>query len=409
MNKTFVTIVPHIDNIELRKDTGQLPYHFGKLSNVQTKLVTYFYTLEGGRKLGASSIPPESSAEIDYNYPYLKSETRGLNILFLPFKGRRQFFEKAILDYLNAESKNIDVLNLFHFSAENVFYCLFYKLRNPKGKIYIKLDIDVLFYKSRKNFFNVGGKFGFIKNWVSSKILLPLFFNKVTLFSAESKEGLEYFTNRFPLSKNKTILIYNGVDRERIETLAQGLLPFEKKENIVIVVGPPGDVNKNHTFLLQALKNIDLGAWKIYFVGKIINDFDIYINKFFLENPQLKESIIFTGHISDPLELYKLYNKSKIFCMPSLGEGFPLSAVEAATFGNVLLLSENIYSYNALTNNGEGGEKFSLQNTHDLELKITKLFSESDTLYKKHQFITQYAQREFDWKQIVKKIKNYLD
>ena len=108
MAKRFVTIVPHIENLELRKDTGQIPYHFYKELGYESTLVSYFYTLKGGRKAGPVKFPPTIREEIIKDYPFLDSEVKGLKMHFLPYDGRERFYEKAIKKYIEIEAKNID-------------------------------------------------------------------------------------------------------------------------------------------------------------------------------------------------------------------------------------------------------------------------------------------------------------
>src|ERR1700743_3640868 len=172
----FVTIVPHVENLELRKDTGQIPYQLYNLCGYDSTLVTYFFTLEGRRKNGPVNEPPSDKQTISENYPYLTSEVPGLKLHFLKNKGRGKFYEKAIFDYLLGNAKKIDVLNLFHFNAENIFYSIIYKFLNPKGRLYLKLDIDIEYYKSRKHFFNTAGPLANFKIFVWEKVIYRIFF-----------------------------------------------------------------------------------------------------------------------------------------------------------------------------------------------------------------------------------------
>ncbi len=404
MNKTFVTIVPHIENLELRKDTGQIPYHFYKTLGYDATLVSYFYTLKGGREAGPVTNPPTNKLEIEKNYPYLNTEVPGLKIHFLQNLGRGKFYEKTIYSYVKNNAKNITILNLFHLTAENIFYSLLYKFYNPKGKIYLKLDIDIAYYQTQKNIFNTNSVLGKIKKQIYSFLLLPLFFKLVHIISAESDAGLDYFTNRYKLSAKKILLIPNGVDSERLATIVPHRLSLNEKENIIISVGRIGNSQKNHSLLLNALTKIDLKDWKVYFVGPIAVSFKSDIENFKQQHPQLVNKVMFTGLIDEPEKLYQLYNRSKIFCMPSLWEGFPLAAVEAAHFGNVLLLSEEIYAFNTLSNFGLGGEKFSTIDDKQLSNLLTKYINEPKLLAQKQEQILTHAVNNFEWAKIVKKI-----
>jgi hypothetical protein len=123
---TFVTIFTDTENFHLVKDVGQLPYFMYKTEGYDAELISYKNNEE---------------------YPYLNKEVKGLKLNFIPNKGRLLYFELGILSYLWSFSKSITVLNLFHFKKDHLLYLLLYKTLNPKGKSYIKLDMDILFFK----------------------------------------------------------------------------------------------------------------------------------------------------------------------------------------------------------------------------------------------------------------------
>ena len=101
MSTRFTTIVAHIENLELRKDTGQIPYQFQKILNGNSTLVSYYYSLNGGRKLGPVQNPPLNEVDISKDYPYMKSEVPGLRLHFLKYNGRGRFYEKEVYSHIN--------------------------------------------------------------------------------------------------------------------------------------------------------------------------------------------------------------------------------------------------------------------------------------------------------------------
>lgn len=405
--KKFVTIVPHIENQELRKDTGQIPYHFHKVLGFDSTLVTYFYTLQGGRSKGSIDIPPTNETTIHTEYPYLSSEVPGLKLHFLKNKGRGKFYEKSIADYIKKNSRSIDILNLFHFNTENIFYSILYKLLNPKGKIYLKLDIDLNYYKSRPYFFNTNSILFPLKKIVVEKLIYRLFFSVIDVLSAESKLGLDYFKNRFNVQEKKMLIIPNGVDKNRVNELIIQK-PIREKENIIITVGRIGTAEKNNKLLLDALKVTDLKDWKVFFIGKIEPAFEKEIAEFYRSNPSLSERVIFTGKINDPVELYEYYNNAKVFCLTSREEGFPLSACEAAFFGNYLILSDSIYGFNELSNNGQFGVSLNCdisQFSQSIQFIINQ---PPEYLISRCDGIKKYADEKLCWQSIIPNMKNKL-
>jgi len=404
----FTTIVLHIENLELRKDTGQIPYHFGKIEGFDSTLVSYYYSKENGSRSDPYLTLPVDTASVLKDYPYLNSEVPGLDIHFLPYKGRGRFYEKAVYDYLAQNAKQIDCLNLFHFGMENIFYTILYKLKNPGGKVYLKLDINVPYYEGRANFFNAGVKFSGLKSWFVNHLLQPLFFKMVHTISAESAYGLKYFRDRFKVPENKMALIPNGIDEESVK--ATGVIPlsFEEKENLIITVGKIGDHGKNNRMLLNSLADIDLKDWKVYFIGGVENGFEEEVNLFITKYPQLKGKVFLTGRIDNPAALYSYYNRAKIFCLTSLHEGFPLSACEAAYFGNYLILTDTITCFPELTNSGQFGSPVKIDDFLELGKTMALLINCQQRLKNASEGMAEYAKKKLTWQAIIPELNKRL-
>jgi glycosyltransferase involved in cell wall biosynthesis len=404
----FVTIVKHIENLELRKDTGQIPYHIGKISGVVSSLVSYYYTLKGGVDQGPVLIPPMMNVGVDY--PFLETEVKGLGLHFLQYEGRGKFYDKSIYRYLLKNSSKIDVLHLFHFNAENIFYTLLYKILNPTGKVYLKLDINIPFYKSREHFFNIHkNTFGRVKIFLISSILQPLFFRLVHTISAESKIGATYFAERFKIPSKKMFLLQNGVDREKIDVYIPKTKNFQEKENLIITVGKIGTKEKNNEMLLKALSTIELTDWKVLFIGGIEDEFKSIIDVFFKENPEKIDQVIFTGRINSAPALYDCYNKAKIFCLTSINEGFPLAACEAAYFGNHLILTEQIVCFDELTDNGKYGKKIKKDNVQELAGYLKQLMGNEEKLKESCEMTKAHALANLTWQALIPKLYNRLN
>jgi len=403
----FVTIVTHIENLELRKDTGQLPYHMGKIPGVFSSLVSYYYTLKGGRNQGPVLLPPMN---VNEDYPFLETEVKGLDLNFLEYEGRDSFFDKSVYHYLLKNSKKIDVLNLFHFSSENIFYTLVYKTLKPTGKVYLKLDIDIPYYKSKEHFFNIPkNAIGQAKLLVYSKIIQPLFFGLIHTISAESKVGAAYFGQRFKISPKKIFLLQNGVDKNRIEGYIPKAKSFHEKENVLLTVGRIGTRQKNNEMLLDALSLVNLGNWKVLFIGNIEETFKPTIDGFFEKNPGKKDQVIFTGHLDAAPELYGYYDKAKIFCLTSEDEGFPISACEAAFFGNHLVLTDRIDCFDELTDNGKYGTKVKRNDAQELAGYLTQLIENQEQLKDDCEKMKAHAFANLTWQALIPKLYDRLN
>jgi glycosyltransferase involved in cell wall biosynthesis len=392
--KTFVTFIAHGDNAELRKDTGQVPYQMHRLLGYEATLVTYFYG-KMGRAGGIIDNPPSNEIAIDDCYPHLKTETPDLKIHFLENKGRGRFYEKAFVKYLLKNAKKIDVLNLFHIGSETIFYCLLFKILNPKGKVWLKLDIDVDFLKSQSKIIKIGANIPIFGQYIEP-VFLKLFFKAVNVISAEHQAGFDYFINRYNPPLKKMALIPNGVDAKRIMSLVERINTFEEKENIILTVGRIGNPQKNSELLMKVASEIDLKDWKVYFVGPIENGFQITIDKYFDTFPHLREKVFFIGSVNDPKRLYDIYNKAKIFCLPSLWESFGLVVIESMFLGCFPIISYSISAYSTLSNNGSIGSSFNPNESSELKEKIKICIKNELIMKQQYNVVLEYANENFN-------------
>lgn len=370
--KKFITIFDRAKNFHLVKDVGQLPYHMYKEYNYDSTLVT---------------------CNNDENYIYLKDEVKGLKINFIP-KLKIFKINFGVLFYLIKNSKNIDVLHQFHIRNYTLFYAFIYKVLNKKGINYIKADADEKSLISR----------GYI---IKSKYLKAVE-KYVDILSFETSSIVELFKKQNPLLTTKIIKISNGIDEKYIlETLSIKNLKYVQKENTIVYVARIGTYQKNTELFLNAIEKINLGNWTVHLIGEISDDFEEYVNKFFLRNKDLKDKIKFHGNITSRKEIYNYYIKSKIFCMSSRYEGFPLVYPEVLYFGNYIFTTD-VSGAKDITSNGKYGmiiKNFDLD-TYSKELeKLIKLFTNEFSLYNN---IRKYAVENYTWQKIVTNLHNNI-
>jgi glycosyltransferase involved in cell wall biosynthesis len=334
-------------------------------------------------------------------YPYLNNEVKGLKLSFIPDKGRFLYFEPGILSYLWANSKSIDVLNLFHFKKDHLLYLLIYKTLNPKGKAYIKLDMDILFFKDYNTF--LYSKY-LLKNYLLRGVTKWIF--KLTdIFSVETEEAKDYLLKVYPELAQKLICIPNGVDNLYLEKEIK-LKTWEEKENIIITVGRIGTHQKNTELLLEALKDVELKDWKVYILGPVEESFQSYVDNYFNINPHLAERIIFTGNIADRKELFEWYNRAKIFCLTSRFEGFPIIFPEALYFGNYII-SSFVSSAEQITQNGQYG-RIVKSDPKDFAAAIGESIADGFMTAQLYEDTLRFSRINFTWPGILKKLSDKL-
>ena len=377
---TFVTVFTETENFHLVKDVGQLPYFMYKTEGYDATLISYQNNVE---------------------YPLINNEVDGLKLNFIPNKGRFLYFELGVLYYLLNKSKSIAVLNLFHFKKDNILYLLIYKLVNPQGKAYIKLDMDILFFKNYNAFLFSNYR---IKNFIL-KALTSWIFKLTDLFSVETDQAKDYLLNVYPELQNKLICIPNGVDNLYLDKEIP-IKAFQEKENIILTVGRIGTHQKNTELLLDALKITDLKDWKVYILGPIEESFKKYIADFYRESPQLENKIIFTGNITDRKELFDWYNRSKIFCLSSRYEGFPIAFPEALYFGNYLI-SSPVSSAEHITSKGKYGT-VAKADAHEFSNALQNSIEPGFLSSQRYEEIRRFSKDNFTWPGIVKKLADQI-
>jgi glycosyltransferase involved in cell wall biosynthesis len=377
---TFVTIFTETENFHLVKDVGQIPFFMYKTEGYDAELISYRNNEE---------------------YPFLHKEVQGLKLNFIRNKGRLLYFELGILSYLWSFSKSIDVLNLFHFKKDHLLYLFLYKTLNPKGKTYIKLDMDILFFKDYNAF--LYSKY-LLKNYLL-KIITKWILKLTDVFSVETEEARSYLIKVYPELEQKLICIPNGVDSLYLEEEIK-LRSWHEKENIIITAGRIGTFQKNTELFLEALKEVELGIWKVYILGPIEASFQAYIETYFRINPLLAEKILFMGNITDRIALFEWYNRAKVFCLTSRFEGFPITFPEALYFGN-FIISTPVSSALEITNNSEFGKVVKAV-AKDFSAAIKEGITEGFLTSKQYENTLEFSIANFSWPEIVKKLSDKL-
>jgi glycosyltransferase involved in cell wall biosynthesis len=380
--KNFTTIFPFATNVHLIKDVGQLPNSIASKGEYETKLVCF---------------------KDDKQFSFLSSEANYLKIDFIEPSGKKLFMERAVLNYLKENALKIDVLHFFHLTKETIYYSLYYKKRNPNGKVYVKMDVynemlqDEIKYSKKRMF-----------NWIHLR-KQKHFFNSLTVISVENPIALELLKSKFPVLKDKTLLVTNGVNDEFLQNSFSVKKTFDEKENIILSVGRIGATDKNFEMLLNAFSNCNLQDWKLVFVGPIENDFDKKVESIIKANPLLKNKIELVGNIDNRVTLYDYYNNSKICCLTSPFESFGITFIEAMYFGNYVIGTKGMSSLKYITNDFELGgvvESNDEKALIDLLEKVTKDTTFMESNY--HKAITQISDK-FYWSKIVNPLLKKLE
>jgi len=316
--KTFVLIFEAL-NVHLTKDVGSIPYILARDYGYDSYLVCH-----------------DMGQEFTNKYVLQFLNIIKLSRTELPRSdAQRRFYFLAYWLFLFRNARNIDILQLYHYTKASKITAIMYKFLNPKGKVYLKLDarpdiVEMITYDYfTKNVFD--------------------------MVSAEIKSVFDGLSAAcFKQIPAKLFHVPNGVDDLWLRQNGFSGVTKEDKENIIITVGRIGSDQKNNTMALEAMNGMTLGDWKFVFIGPVEKRFADDTEAFYEANPDLKSSIIFTGEIADRNEIFSWYKRAKCFCLTSIWEGFPLCLCEALYFG-CEIISTPIDALPDITNNGEFG------------------------------------------------------
>lgn len=361
----FSLLFDGLEPVHLHKDVGQIPFQLQKHFEYDTEIVY------SGKKQCFS---------VDDDLKGLKIKHAGT----------------GMLPYLFANAARIDVLMLFHVKTETIYAALLYKFLNPTGFVYVKYDLpdhELLYARwGHRNLFTQ----------LKRSTLFALFVKKLNLLSVEC---VQVFNRLNKVSTAKKMHLLNGFDPDI--PLYYGVLPknFEEKENMILLVGRHGSTQKNSELMLKVFEVLgDIGDWKVVFVGPMTKEFKALLDSFFEKHPHYRAKITAPGNISDKGSLFSYYSRSKIFCLPSRWEGFPLVCPEALYFGNVLLVSDKVIASHDLTDAGQAGFILEGENVSAWAEKLAFLMNDQGVVAEYSRRSENHFQNNLIWKNILKKL-----
>jgi glycosyltransferase involved in cell wall biosynthesis len=219
--------------------------------------------------------------------------------------------------------------------------------------------------------------------------------DKIIVLSKKMEKDL---ISRWGIKPEKVKVIYNGVDSE-----AYNIDKFECKDvplkfdihfDYIIFVGQLHPRKGIH-FLIEAMKEIDHlcvivgdGPQKEY-LKKRVTEYGL-------------KNIIFTGSVSRK-DLICLYNKAKIFVLPSTAEALPLTILEAMSAG-LPVISTNVGAIPEIIKNNSNGLIIEPYNIKDLRNSINKLLEYENKIKEMSKKNKEKASKELDWDHNIKKI-----
>ena len=354
-------------NVELMKDKGLVGYTLAKEVSAQSMM--YFGT--------------ETQ-----DYPYL-SVLPGMEMLY---NNSELGLADAYDHYLHENYRNMDTMILHGMYNETIGYLEAYSRLRPDGKVYCGLDM---------NSYWMGNI-----NWNSEAVMK---FAAQCDYIATSCRAMRDALNRNPDVPFSCHWFPNAFyNPAGSPTIAEP----ERKENIILSVGRIGTQVKNNTELLIAFAKAaqSMPGWQLRFVGAVEPDFQALVRQIFSLRPDLESRVVFTGQIADKEELYKEYERAKIFALTSLSEGGTPNVYAEALFHGCMFVTSSIDAADDVTNHGELGVKYQSGSTDELASSLLEISHKAhrrgfaDHISK----ALAYGRKHYDWNRNAKKLAYML-
>jgi len=289
------------------------------------------------------------------------------------------------------EIKNKDNFEIVSLKCPNRFVWNFWTLPNCLRKnpvdIYLTQYITPFFVPKKIKIativhdisFKVYSKFIKFSDLFFLKILIPLSFRRADKIIGVSKFTAEEIKKYYGVNADKVAWIHNAVSEDflRQDITAEKILAVKKKYNLpdeyILYIGTL-QPRKNIPVLLEAFAKIKFGiSAKLVIAGGQGHNFDHSIDKT-VSKLNLKNDVFFPGYI-DEEDKAALLKSARIFCFPSLYEGFGIPILEAMTVGTPIIASDILPHRETA---GENSIFFDPKNPQDLADKIQWLFDNPD-------------------------------
>ena len=161
----------------------------------------------------------------------------------------------------------------------------------------------------------------FSQNYAMRKIK-----NDVRMFFARTQYEANYLTKGYGIEANKISLVPLSYRQDKYD-------PSVQKESFCLFVGTMTQERKNVPNLILAAKKY---GFPLVLVGNTGNEESLHHLKNLIGD---SNNIEIKGFVSDE-ELVSLYNRAKVFALPSLNEGVGLVALEAAIHGCNIVITK---------------------------------------------------------------------
>ena len=382
MVKSFVTLFPFFRDHHFYKDPGQVPYRISG-EGFEARIVRF----------RSDDLLPvtEKHIRVSQISPIFGHKAGNLSLLFWLFRN----------------SRRTDILNLFHLTWQSLLTSWLFKLFNRNGFVWIKMDNchasgrydweDIL---ERSN--HTGTLIKRFREW----LMRSHFVQSVDLWSVEDEGSRGYYETRYPVFRGKILTVYNGHCADIVNYT--GRKSFSEKEKIIVSAGRLGTHQKATEVLLEAFRDVaPLTDYDLHLAGTMEPGFMTWYEAFITANPDLKQRIFYHGSL-DAGELYTLYDRSRILCMPSRYEGLALVFCEAMYFGNAVVTTGSVSVAGIIRDESAGVVAERIDHKAVAE-SLLILLSDPSVAESSGHNAWRWAEQHFSWPVIISGLTDELD
>lgn len=392
----FATFFPRCQNVHLIKDVGMMPYILHRDYGYSSFIICYdqddYTHLDGMKGLGMLSLGRRLTRLVDrLIHPVPPTDLWGKAWDWFWDKVDVGFMVLHALPVMARHGKEIDVLQVYHLKYESLAIALLYRLFNPRGLLYLKLDTNpgVIDY-FRKNPGKLNSKFH----------LHYLLFSLASfdLISVESNVLLDFLVKEHPLYKgiaDRVFFLPNGIDNGALPAIRE----YAARENIVLHVSRMGIWEKGSDVALKAFaKAVDgITGWKLVLTGSMDREFKGFFDDLIESNPHLAGKVEYAGFINDRGVLFDQYQRAKIILITSRSESFCIAGVEAGALGDVIVGSD-IPALRSITDGGKLGLLCPVDDVECFARALRSAMLEGGANEAKSRMTSDYVRDNFDFK-----------
>lgn len=221
-----------------------------------------------------------------------------------------------ISSWENNDWKSFDIIHLFTFNELMADYVRVLAFLN--GNIVVSPILDTIYSINTIKFMSRWGssKFKLSNRFHSFRKVLPI----IKQVYVRSKFEMNYMVDSFGYKENQVMLVPLAYGEKRKE---ESLL---QKESFCFHLSFLADDRKNVERMIQAAEKYN---FSLKLAGKLRNKNEEYKLKKWLEGTK---NVEYLGFLSEE-EKVRMYQKAKVFALPSINEGVGIVALEAATYG----------------------------------------------------------------------------